>query len=224
MLVSLGRNGRVVQSGEGSYNEPMGVDEVDNTLSKPVSKAEELAGRNRAEYATMAAISHAQDARNQASADYQAYLASLASEYEEFVSAESAEENGGENPLLYAAAMQSMAGGASEQYTPLGGYLLSQDGQLAYDRAMNGVIRPGMGQVQSLIASAQADYSQAQSAVAPLLALAQGDNQSVAVPASAAPASAVPAWLAPYMAQKVAGIPIPYLAAGALALLLLRRK
>lgn len=218
MLLSLGRNGQVVQSGEGSFNIPMGVDEVDNTLSHPTSQAEALAYRERCEYATMAALSEANSQQQAQEAKRQAYLQSLATEYEEWSSEEQAEANGGENPLLYLAAMQSMAGGMTENYTPLGGYLLSQDGQIDYPRGMSGRIQSSMGQdVQSLIQSAQSAAQQGQA-----LVQAVTGSGSQAAPAAASQV-AMPAGLASLMQQKVGGIPVPYLAAGVLAFLFLRK-
>jgi hypothetical protein len=187
MHVSLGRDGRVFQAGEGSFRMPVGVDEVDNTLGAPYQKAQDLWERNRNQYQTMAqAEQSAAEAANQAQI-HQNYLDALAADYEEQVAAESAEENGGEHPLLYAAAMQSMAGGATEQYTQLGGYLLSQDGELAFDRAMNGVdFTRGLGQTQAAVEAA------------------------TPVPTTAAvPASQ------PGSSMQVAGIPVLYLAGAA---------
>ncbi len=229
MLVSLDRTGKVIQSGEGSFNVPMGSDEVDNTLSNPVSQAERLAERNRVEYATMAAASQRRSEKKKADSRRQAYLQNLAHEYEDFVSAESAEENGGENPLLYAAAMQTMAGGAQEQWTPLSGYLLSQDGQLSYDRAMSGNIVRGMGDAWSLIQDAEAQIKSAQGTLAPLVALANGGSPSQVQQAIQAATPASPsspgAMFQSLMAKQVAGIPVPYLAVGLVgAFFLLRKK
>lgn len=224
MHISLDRNGRVVQSGEGSHRVPMGADEVDNTLSNPVAQAQNLWDRNRDEYATMAAAADQNAQDQQAAAAYQAWMQTLANDYQEYVAASSSEENGGENPMLYAAAMQTMAGGGQEQWTPLGGYLLSQDGQFSPDNTMNGEIRGGLGQVTALIQDAQNAASQAAAVVAPLTALTSGG----ALPSAAAPApsaSSLSAMLAPYMAQKVLGYPLPYVVgAGLVAFLFLRKK
>jgi hypothetical protein len=220
MNISMDRHGRIVQSGEGTHRQPMGVDEVDNTLSNPVSQAEYLANANAIEYATMAARAHHFGQVQAANAAYQDYVASLAAEYEEFVDAESAEANGGESPLLYAAAMQTMAGGCTDQYTALGGYLLSQDGELAFDRTMNGQVHHGMGQVQNLISQAQADAQAAQAAVAPLVAAAQGGSSVAAALTAAAPSAG---GLSSLMSQKIGGVPIPYLAGGLFVLLLLKK-
>lgn len=217
MLVSLDRNGRVVQSGEGTFRVPMGADEVDNTLSSPVSAAEALEHRNRVEYATMAARAEAAADQDRAAAAHAAYLQNLASDYEEWTTEEATAENGGENPLLYLAAMQTMAGGATEMHSPLGGYLLSQDGQIDYPRAMSGRIMSSMGQsVQSLIQSAQSAASQAQSAIQ------AATGSSAAAPAPAA-TSILPPELQALMSQKIAGIPVPYLAGGLLLYLLLKK-
>jgi hypothetical protein len=226
MHVSLDRSGRIVQAGEGTFRVPMGADEVDNTLSSPVSQAETLAHRERVEYATMAARAHRR-AMGQAQADaHEAYLQNLASSYEEWATEEETAANGGENPLLYLAAMQTMAGGMTENYSPISGYLLSQDGEIDYPRAMSGNVMRSMGQdVQNLIQSAQSAAQQGQALVQ---AVTGGSGQPLnAAPApSGAPAPTggiVSTILTP--SKQVAGInvPYPYLLGIVAAYLILRK-
>lgn len=221
MHVSMDRFGRVVVAGEGTYRTPVGVGQTDNTLSNPASQAQNLYDQECLEYATMAALGQQQAVAQAANdANCQA-LQNLADDYEDYVGESAAEANGGEHPLLYAAAMQTMAGNTLEHCDPLNGYMLSEDGQPCFDRGMTGRYPgAGMGQTQSLIQAAQADAAAAQSTVAPLLALAQGASSSAAsAPAPAAP----PSGLSSLMSQTVGGIPVPYLAAALAAFLVLRK-
>jgi hypothetical protein len=202
----------------------MGADEVDNTLSHPASQAEALAHRERVQYATMAALAQAQAEQNEAQAAHQAWLNQLAADYSEYASEEAAADNGGENPLLYLAAMQTLAGGMTENYSPISGYLLSQDGQIDYPRAMSGRIVPGMGQgVQSLIQSAQAAAQPVQSLVQAVTGGGAAAAAPAASPAAAPAASGLAATFQNLMGQKVGGVPVPYIAGGVLLLWLLKK-
>ena len=225
MHISLDRNGRVVQAGEGSFRVPMGADEVDNTLSNPVSQAANLEHRNRLEYATMAAEADDQAARAANIQARQRYMANMAREYEEYASAEEVEANGGENPLIYLAAMQTMAGGGMEYVHPLMGHMLAEDGSLAFDRAMNGDVVESFGQstqdliqaAQAAVPAAQALYSQAQ----PYIAAATGATGPAAGPG----APSAPSVFQDFMKKQIAGYPAPLVVgAGLLAFLILRRK
>lgn len=228
MHISLDRNGRVVQSGEGMFRVPMGADEVDNTLSNPISQAEALAHAERVEYATMAARANDRADREQASQDRQNYLETLAQDYSEWESEEQAANNGGENPLLYLAAMQSMAGGCDELQSPISGYGLSQDGQLDYPRGMSGHVVRSFGQdLQSLIQQAQGAASRGQALYSMVTgggggsrAITASESVSAPVPVAAG-AAAVPG--ASIFDQKLGGVPVTYLAGGLLLLLLLKK-
>lgn len=220
MHVSLDRNGRVVQSGEGSFRVPMGADEVDNTLSHPISQAENLAHRNRIEYATMAAAADDQELRNQAAYEREAIMENMALDLSEYEGEAVAANNGGENPLIYLAALQSMAGGMTENYHPLSGHMMSADGRDAYHHAMSGSQVGSFGQdVQNLIQQAQS-AAQKGTALYQAVTGASGASSPATAPSGVMVTQTPGAGL---MGTKIAGVPVPYLLGG-LALLMLLRK
>jgi|WetSurMetagenome_2_1015567.scaffolds.fasta_scaffold234760_2 hypothetical protein len=229
MRISMDRFGNVVQAGEGTFRVPMGVHETDNTLSNPAAAAEMILERERNEYATMAAAQDNRDEASRVRAARSAFINRMAQDQEEYVDEAMASETGGEHPLTYLAAIQSMAGNSSEQWTPLSGYLLSQDGVPAFDRTMNGYqpMRGSMGdwlddlkstvsQAQSTVSDIQDIESQAmdlKNQVVDVLPVSQSAPAPSYMPAVATKAVAqLKAQVTGFMSQKYFGVPAPLLA------------
>lgn len=227
MKISMDRYGNVVQAGEGTFRVPMGVHETDNTLSNPAAAAEMILERERDEYATMAAMEDEAAAAREVYAARAAFMDRMAQEHEDYVDEAMASETGGEHPLTYIAALQSMSGNSSEQWSPLSGYLLSQDGVPAFDRTMNGYqslrgnmgdflddLKAGVSQVQSTVSDVQDLESQAvdlKNQVVDVLPISQSAPSSVAASATKY-AYAAKAAVSGFMSKKIMGIPAPILA------------
>lgn len=218
MHVSLDRFGRAVVAGEGTFRTPMGVEEVDNTLSKPVSQAEALYERGRMEYATMAAMGQMQDEADAEAAAEAGFRQRLAQDYRDYTDEYVRETNGGEHPLLYMAALQSMAGAGMEHQHPLTGYGLTQDGQIDWARGMSGRYE-AMGQDADLTALVSQAQQISQAATQSANNITNGVNTTANSPAGYPLTSAAPAsgGLSSMLSQKVAGIPVVALAACAVA-------
>lgn len=229
MRISMNRMGEVVVAGEGTYRVPMGADERDNTLSNPALQAEMLREEERAEFATLAAIDHQRQADAEVRASQNALMRQAAEDYQDYVEEGQASIYGGEHPLTYIAALQSMAGNDCEQYDPLNGYLMSQDGVPAFDRTMSGrsdlIRNHSMGDwlsdltdTVSQVADAASDVSDA---ISPSAQAATPTTQAVA------PVAPKASSFQTLMKKKVAGIPLPLLALAAVgggAFLVLRKK
>lgn len=220
MHVALDRHGNAVVAGEGTFRVPMGADQTDNTLSNPVATAQMLRDQERVHYATMAqAESDAADYASDVAAR-QAFIEQMAQEHDDYVREAVSSNTAGEHPLTYIAALQSMAGGSSEQCSPLNGYLLSQDGVPAYDRAMNGypAFHGNMGQLLNQLQAA------ATSVLPPsVAALIPGATAPVVQGAVAAPAASASPFAILTQTYPIAGYNIPYWALGLAAALVVKK-
>jgi len=182
MHIALNRFGEVVVEGEGTFRVPMGVDETDNSLSNPVTTAEALREHERQTYAHMAAIETSTAQRRRLRLAQEDRMNEAAEDQAAFQREAEADYTGGQHPLTYLAALQTMAGNSMEQISPISGYTLSQDGVPAFDKTMNGYsvmrgmgdwlsdIQSGVEQVQNTVSDVQDYTTQAQD----IYATAQG--------------------------------------------------
>lgn len=241
MNVSMDRHGRVVVAGEGTYRVPMGAEETDNSLSAPVSAAQMLLEREHDEFATLAAVESLAQKQARLRAIQADREQAAAQDQEEYQREAEASANAGEHPLTYVAALQTMAGDSSEHYSPISGYLLSQDGVPSIDRTMNGHSpMQGLGDwlsdLQDVASSVQETTSNVSDAWSNVQEIVGGSHEQPPTPAvivQQMPAPVTPAQVkAPsssWMNKKVAGIPLPYAVGGgvlavAVLALALRKK
>jgi hypothetical protein len=253
MHISLDRNGRAVVAGEGTYRTPMGAEQTDVMMNSPAVVAEML--REREASQTMAAnrALDNQAAYEQALEEERAYEESLALDHENYQREALSSIYGGENPLAYIAALQTMAGAHEEFNMPLSGYALSSDGRPEHHRQISGhsPLRGRFGDFWSDMTDQLKSAAQSATEIAQELAPAVESVSDVvsatqdlispqaeaapAAPAAApapvrvvtAAASAAKSGISKFMSMKIGPVPVPLLAAlgvAGVAVLVLRKK
>lgn len=234
MNISLDRNGRAVVSGEGTFRRPEGVGQTDVMMNSPAVIAEMLQERESAQTLAANRVMDNTQAYQNALDDQRNYEESLALDYENYQREARAEAYGGEDPLAYIAALQTMAGAVADYHMPLGGYALSSDGTPQYHRQisghapMHGHMGSWLDDLTSNIADVTSNVSDIASSVEDMI---PGGDEPVAAPrqvvVTRAPAAAPSAGMTKFMKSKIG--PVPYWAIatallGSAAFVIIRRK
>jgi hypothetical protein len=198
-------------------------------MNSPAAIAEMFQERENAQIISdNQALQAAEDAQA-AEERYQAYEESLAIDAENYQREALSQIYGGENPMAYIAALQTMAGAVEDYHQPLSGYALSSDGQPRYGAQYSGY-SPLRGNMGSFLDDLKATVSSAEDTASSISDIATSVENIVApddstpAPAAAAPVKAVAKTavatsgaFSKFLASKVGPIPTPLLVLAGIA-------
>lgn len=233
MRLNMDRKGNVVASGEGVFTIPTNVSHGNMAVGNPAETAENLRSKERQAAKQAKEVERQRKEQLKQEKLYMKERDKAAKAQARYEAEALQNENSGEHPLMYLAALQSMNGECREFNHPLNGYGLSTDGVPAYDRAMGfsfSDITSAMSNVQSIAQSAEQTIQSVVRVVKPAPA-PQPIVQSVTEIVQAADGYPVVTEIVKpgLMNIKVAGVPIVYLVGGGVAslavlMLLMRRR
>ncbi len=139
MRVGIDKQGRAYSMGSDGACFPGDSDQVDNAVGDPRLAAENMRKRARVDEQVANVEAKRIAGVVKANAKTANDLRKRRSEVAAYAAEAITNENGGENPMLYAAAIQSMSGVPSDWDSIVGGNGLTADGRPSPDRVINGL-------------------------------------------------------------------------------------